>query len=139
MTTILENLNLIPPPNSLIPPKPEPELVKSEDPRTRPTVLRLTKPQIKALIQDYQSGLTLQQLATKYHIHPQTAAAHLQRNGIKRRKAKKLDQTDIAYAIRRYNTGDSLQTIATELGSSRNAVKHHLEKAGVPIRPRPGS
>src|SRR5437762_2729028 len=84
----------------------------SNTPR-RPIQHHLTDREIDQLVNDYQTGRTLADLAAVLGIHRRTVAAHLAARGIERRvNGRKMTDDDVREAARRYRAGDSLAKVA---------------------------
>ena len=65
---------------------------------------------------------------------------HLERLGIARRvNLPGLAPTDIERAVNHYQAGDSLATVGKTLDVDASTIQRALNRAGVAIRPRPGS
>ena len=109
------------------------------NPPRRPVQRRLTDPEINELVNEYQAGRTLADLACVLGIDRRTVAAHLQARGIQRRiNRRKMTDDDVSEAARRYRSGDSLATIASTFNVDAATIRHELHRIGVTIRPRRG-
>jgi uncharacterized protein YhbP (UPF0306 family) len=100
---------------------------------------RLTHPEINELVNEYQAGRTLADLASVVGIHPRTVAAHLEIRGIQRRSVhRKLIDDDVNEAARRYRAGDSLAKVAYAFNVDQATIRRELHRIGVTIRLRRG-
>jgi DNA-binding CsgD family transcriptional regulator len=91
----------------------------------------LCEAEIDELVNQYNAGHSLRELAAEHGIHPRTVAAHLARRGVPRRKASsKLNPNQIEDAIGRCRAGDSLATVAAALDVHPETVRRHLPRAG---------
>ena len=84
-------------------------IVSRKRPRQNQTLL--SDDQVAALVAAYLAGLTLDDLASEFGIHQRTAAAHLDRRGIPRRRHG-LSPAQIAETKDLYQEGWSLDQIA---------------------------
>ncbi|WP_187346941.1 helix-turn-helix domain-containing protein [Saccharomonospora sp. CUA-673] len=82
------------------------------------------------LIEDYNSGMSVQGLAQKYGIHRATVSAHLSRRSIPRRRPG-LDVDERAEAVRLFRAGVSMRSISRRLGVGRQSVRVCLVEAGL--------
>ncbi len=104
-----------------------------------PVQRRLTPSDLEAVVARYQSGRSLNDLATEFGVHHRTVADHLKRLGIARRvNLAKLNAADVKRAASRYRAGASLATVGMALNVDASTVQRAFKRAGVPIRPRPG-
>jgi transposase len=92
------------------------------------------------MIRDYRSGTTEKQLAEAYGVALSTVKRQFKQHGVKtRRTERKLTAEQVDEATRLYRSGQSLAGVGTELDVSSGTVRRELLKAGVKLRPRPGS
>ncbi len=104
------------------------------------TQRRLRAADVDSLVDGYETGATIAELATRFTINRTTVMAHLNRRNMQRRGAAKLwDDEVLAAAARSYTNGDSLAHIASQHAVDPQTVANRLRRAGVAIRPRPGS
>ncbi|TDU29320.1 hypothetical protein EDF61_10259 [Arthrobacter sp. JUb115] len=82
---------------------------------------------------DYNSGMRVKDLATKYGISRETVSKRLRRQAISPRKVG-LGGQQIKEAARLYAQGDSLMTIGKKLSVSAQTVRSRLIDAGVEMR-----
>lgn len=100
---------------------------------------RLNPAEATRLAQDYAIGSTVSQLADSYGVHRTTVLAHLERQGIDRRRAQRvLTDDDIAQAAALYSSGRSLKATGSHFGVDPETIRREFKKAGVLIRPRRG-
>jgi hypothetical protein len=108
------------------------------NPQTRKQVQRrLRGREIDELVRNYQKGLGVYELATRYKIHRETVSLILRRQGIPRRyrliQGEQLDQ-----AVAAYEAGRSLAAIGAAIGVSPTTIRKALISVGTTIRPRRG-
>lgn len=96
---------------------------------------RLNESERAVLAQDYASGMTVYELATKYGISRDTVSKHLHRMGVEMRRTGLSDE-QIEEAVRLYvEQRWSLVRIAGELGVDHGTVWTRLKQHGVTMRP----
>ena len=106
---------------------------------THRTQRQLRGVDVDALVDHYQAGDTIRQLADRFGINRTTVIAHLDRRGVQRRAiAKQWDHEALASAARTYQSGSSLADIAAQFGLDPSTVANRFRRAGVAIRPRRG-
>jgi transposase-like protein len=96
---------------------------------------RLDAEHVGQLVDAYQSGTTINDLAALYRINRATVLEHLKRQGIRRRHSR-LRQADIDKAVRLYVAGQSVEVVAHELRVGTTTVRRALVKSGVVLRRR---
>lgn len=94
---------------------------------------RLSAADVEALVQAYQSGATVHQLATQFKIHPTTASQHLHRQRVTLRR-RGLDEEQCQNAVRLYREGNSLARVGAEVGADAETVRQALRLRGVVLR-----
>lgn len=95
--------------------------------------------EVEQLVDAYEAGSSIRELAMRYAVHAATVKVHLARAGIAKRKpVAKLSTDDAAEAARLYANGLSLAQVGKRIGVSVSSVRRALERAGVQFRPRPG-
>jgi len=94
---------------------------------------RLAPDAIIQFEEDYQAGLTIQELAAKYGVHRTTATRHLKERGIPIRK-QTMGEKDIARAVQLYQSGLSTVRVAEHFDQSPNTIRAALLAAGVKFR-----
>ena len=105
----------------------------------RQTQIRLGPADIERLIAAYAEGNTVLQLAARFNIHRTTVLAHLERNGVPRRRmGPKLSDEDVDEAAVLYRDGLSLEAIGHLFLVAPDTVAKALRHVGVEIRPRRG-
>jgi transposase-like protein len=103
------------------------------------TQRRLGGVDVDALVDHYQAGATIEELAGRFSISRTTVMAHLDRRGVQRRATtKQWDHETLTSASRTYQNGSSLADIAEQHDLDPQTVANRLRRAGVPIRPRRG-
>jgi hypothetical protein len=105
--------------------------------RRRQSQHRLTTEQIDALVAGYERGLTLQELAGSFAIHPRTVARHLNSRAVKIR-GRKLSKDQLTRAAQLYESGWSLVQLGKEFGVYPQSIWYRLRRAGFETRPRNG-
>jgi hypothetical protein len=97
------------------------------------TAKQLRPDELDQLVEDYQSGATVFELAKRFSIHRATVGTHL--------RARSIDTTppglrpdDIPVAAELYREGWSLQRIAERFGTTDMTVRARLLEVGVRIR-----
>lgn len=95
----------------------------------------LTAQQVDDLVDLYEDGMPIGQIAEKLEIHRHTVARHLEHRGITIR-VRGLANEHIAEAIRLYEGGLTLAEVGQRYGASAQAVRRAISAKGVTIRPR---
>ena len=98
---------------------------------------RLTDAERTHLVERYQAGATVYDLAREFSIARATAAKHLKAAGIVMRCGP-LTNDEIAQAIDLYVTGLSLVAVGKELGRDHAAIWRALRAAGIERRDTSG-
>jgi DNA-binding CsgD family transcriptional regulator len=105
----------------------------------RQTQIRLGPADIERLIAAYADGNSVLRLAARFKIHRTTVLAHLERNGVPRRRmGSKLSDEDVDEAAVLYRDGLSLEAIGHRFLVAPDTVAKALRHVGVQIRPRRG-
>jgi hypothetical protein len=105
----------------------------------RQTQIRLGPADIERLIAAYADGNSVLRLATGFDIHRTTVLAHLERNGVPRRRSgPKLSDADVDEAAILYRDGLSLELIGHRFLVAPDTVAKALRHLGAQIRPRRG-
>jgi hypothetical protein len=105
----------------------------------RQTQIRLGPADIQRLIAAYADGSSVLQLAARFNIHRTTVLAHLERNGVPRRRSgPKLSDEDVDEAAVLYRDGLSLEVIGRHFLVAPDTIAKALRHVGVQIRPRRG-
>jgi transposase-like protein len=91
------------------------------------------------LVEAYQAGATISQLAVEFGIHRTTVAGHLDRQGVPRHcEQTAWDDEIVKHAAELYATGLSLADVAGQFGIDAQTVSNRFRRAGVAVRPRRG-
>jgi hypothetical protein len=104
--------------------------------KKRPT--RLSPKQIEQLLEGYQAGEKINDLASVFEIHPSTVSALAKEHGFTGKRYPKLTADQIQQAKRLYAGGESTLVIANLFGVASDTVALALRNAGVPLRRRNG-
>jgi DNA-binding CsgD family transcriptional regulator len=94
---------------------------------------RLTDVQVDSLVQGYQAGTTMSNLARSFDLHRLTVAQHLKRRSVKLRQVG-LRPMQVVQAVEMYRQGLSLATIGRRLSTSADTVRRELLRRGVVMR-----
>ena len=94
---------------------------------------KLSAAQIGQLVEQYQAGATVYELATAFKIHRVTASQHLQRSGVVMRR-QGLSDADTVTAADLYAEGWSLARIGERFGVAHTTVRRALLVVGVRMR-----
>lgn len=86
-----------------------------------------------ALVNGYQAGETVYELAARFGIHRATVSAHLHRQGITVRR-QGLDAEGIAHAVRLYEDGWSVARIGDRLGVDGTTAWTVIKAQGTRMR-----
>lgn len=120
-------------------PPPLEETGRLSNPVGQTALRRLGTEQIDHLVEQYQAGRSLRELAVGFGIHRRTVADHLERRGVARRPNQpKLTTKEIGEAARQYEAGASLAVVGEAFGVDAATIRRALHRAGVKIRPRRG-
>ena len=103
------------------------------DPTLRGTVRRLVPDEVAALVDGYQAGATVYELADRFGINRKTVARYLHRQGVKMRR-QGLTAKQVAEAAQLYERGWSLAQIADRYGVWSRTVHLALLARGVKMR-----
>jgi IS30 family transposase len=101
--------------------------------RERQRQHRLSPAETVALVQAYQAGAEMRELALQFGVNRHTVAAQLRRMAVPLRN-QPLSQSDVAAASASYAAGWSLAKIAARLERNPTTVWKALRHAGVPMR-----
>jgi hypothetical protein len=91
------------------------------DPLPHARALRLGEDKITELVERYQAGATVYELADQFKIYRTTVSEHLHRRGVKMR-GQGLDESEIAQAVQLYEQGWSVARIGERLGANASTV-----------------
>lgn len=102
---------------------------REDSTRERQRQIRLNESEIARLVERYAEGASLRQLESEFGVHRDTAARHLENNGVARRAAKpKLTDAQVRSAILRNAEGESLRSIATSLDVGLTTLRNTLSR-----------
>ncbi len=100
---------------------------------------RLSQDLVRSLVQDYESGRSVRQLAVSFGIHRSTVRRHLEHHGVNRRPSvRTLTDEQVREAGLLYQSGASLAVVGTQFGVDAATVRKELVRLGIAIRPRRG-
>lgn len=96
---------------------------------SRQRQVRLDHDEIQALCAMYKSGASLRDLEVAFDIHRDTAAKHLEHQGINRRLGgpRRLTDGQVRSARKRRTNGESIRTIAESLGIGETTLRTNLK------------
>ncbi len=94
---------------------------------------QLRKDEQDQLIELYESGQTMIQLACTFRVHRTTVAQHLRDHGVIIRDIAMTDR-QIDEAVRLYESGLSFVNVGARLGFNASTVTTHIKRRGVKIR-----
>jgi hypothetical protein len=94
---------------------------------------RLTKVQTSALLADYEQGMKMRDLATRYRIHKHTVTKLTQRAGARPRYPALLPE-ELAQAAKLYKSGQSLAVVGDQFGVNPTTVRTALVEMGIAMR-----
>lgn len=98
---------------------------------------RLTPTERVALVQAYQAGATMIELAAQFGIHEHTVSKCLHDLAVPLRRLG-LNPNDIADATRLYQEGWSLARVGEKFDCDPSTIRNQLRAHGVQIRPGQG-
>ncbi len=101
--------------------------------RQRQVQRRLTSDQVQQLVTEYEAGIGVQDLATRWSIHRTTVATQLRQAGVLARR-RGLTEEARAEAVRLYAEGWSCQRLAERYGCNATTVWSVLRRANVQLR-----
>lgn len=100
---------------------------------------RLSKAEIDEMVEIYQQGSSVPQVAAQFQIHRATVMTHLKRRGVDRRPSQpKLTAKQTEQAAKLYDSGASLIAVGHKFNVSANTVRSHFIKQNIPLRERRG-
>lgn len=97
------------------------------------TARQLEPDQVQELIEGYQAGATVYNLAKQFHIDRRTVGKHLRAQGVDT-KPPGLHPDDVPTAAELYRSGWSLVRIANKFETNASTVWKRLREAGVAMR-----
>jgi DNA invertase Pin-like site-specific DNA recombinase len=90
---------------------------------------RLRQDEVALLVEDYVRGTSVNELVSAYGVNRTTVYAHLDRNGIERRRAVgKLSPEQVRHAAELYKTGDAVLAIALHFHVGEETVRRALRR-----------
>jgi transposase-like protein len=99
---------------------------------------RLNANQLTTFAQTYEAGMPINDLAREFGIHRTTVIELVVRMGLRPRHPA-FSPAELKETIRLYESGKSSAIVAKHFGVDPSTVLRSLRKAGVTIRPRPGT
>lgn len=102
-------------------------------PKPFKTLRKLKPAEIDELVERYQAGSSVYQLAKHYGIHRITIGKHLRSRGINT-TATALTEEQVREAVQFYVGGWSCKKIATHFGVGAETVRERLHEEGVRMR-----
>jgi DNA-directed RNA polymerase specialized sigma24 family protein len=103
----------------------------------RKSVHKLTPDEVTTLVERYEAGATVYELAGEFEINRVTVGKHLRRRGV-RLRLDGLDEQQVEQALALYVGGWSLARVAEHLGVVANTVRAALLTRGVVMRDTQG-
>lgn len=122
LAKLLTETNLARPPE---PDRPAPQVHKLRQ--------RLSKEQVKQLVQDYETGMSSTELRARYRLGKGSVLKLLAESGIPMRR-RSLEPEQLAEIVRRYEAGLTIREVAAELGLPKTTVQDALAHAGTTRR-----
>ena len=107
---------------------------RQEQSRPKQEQTRLSPNDIDRLIELYQAGKAINDLATEFNIHRTTVMKQVERAGQPPRRGGIFEHLDEAREL--YEQGWSLAKVGQHLGFDAETVRQAFRKAGMPRRPR---
>ncbi len=95
---------------------------------------KLLPEETQELVELYQAGSSIEALAKRYGMHPQTVGRHLKRQGVAKRPLRKLSADQVGRAARLYGEGWSTTDLAKEFEVCQPTIRTALIRAGVALR-----
>lgn len=100
---------------------------------------RLSEHDVDDLVQDYESGSSIDALAARLGVDRTTIIHHLDRRDIERRRVvREMTDRSVRQAARRYEAGASLTVVASRFDVDARTLAREFRQAGVSTRPRNG-
>ena len=94
---------------------------------------RLNDTQLARLVERYESGATVYELASEFTIDRRTVSIHLKQLGVIMRLQPPTEET-VDEIVRLYESGMSMGKVSQQVGFSADSVRSHLRKRGVKTR-----
>lgn len=95
---------------------------------------RLGKQQVMELVERYEAGTSVVDLARDYGVHRQTVVRHLKKSGVEVRVQLKMTPERMKRATELYEEGWTTAKIGDEFGVDGSTVAYALRRAGVQMR-----
>ena len=100
---------------------------------------RLNEAEIDDLVNAFDAGTTILDLAAQFGINRSTVLSHLRRRQVARRTdTRRWTLEELDEAINLYESGESVASVGKRFGLNPSTVSKRLHRAGVKLRPRPG-
>jgi uncharacterized protein (DUF433 family) len=99
-------------------------------PRVHRLSQRLSEETVAALVSDYRSGASLDDLQRSYLLSRSSVQKLLSERGVKRRR-RSLTQDELAVLVERYEAGQTIREIAAEQDLPKTTVQDALARAGI--------
>lgn len=94
---------------------------------------RLTSIEGDELVQAYESGLTVYELADRFGCHRTTVSGALKSHGVRMRRLP-LTEEQTEEAVRLYDSGLSLAKVGERVGANAETVRQRLLERGIVLR-----
>ncbi len=94
---------------------------------------RLGDTQLARLVERYESGATVYELAPEFAIDRRTVSNHLKQQEVIMRLQPPAEET-LDEIVRLYESGMSMSKVGQQVGFSADSVRGHLRKRGVKTR-----
>lgn len=108
--------------------------------RGRKPQLHLPIEQQLEVVELYKAGVSVKEIAERFHIHRATVSEICKRRRVPlRNESRGLTREQVQGAALRYVQGASLATVAKEFGSTPTTIRTALMAAGIEMRPARGS
>lgn len=95
----------------------------------------LTESQIDRIVELYEGGMSMNQIAEEYRAHRRTIAARLVRRSVSLRSPPTRPAASVPEDVSRYAEGVTLLDIGRRFGASQHAARTAIAGAGGTIRP----
>lgn len=95
---------------------------------------RLDPADIAKLVERYEAGASLAELARAFGIYKRTVYDHLVQSDTQPRPQKVLTDDQLPEIIRLYQAGTTLKQLGRQFGVGHNTIRNYLLRAGVTLR-----
>ena len=95
---------------------------------------KLLPEEAQELVELYRAGASIEALAKRYGMHPQTVGRHLKRQGVAKRPLRKLSPEQVEQAAGLYGDAWSTTELARKFNVSQPTIRAALLRAGVTLR-----